>query len=101
MNPAGIAPDLGLTLETGVGLSTQVGDLAAFFLVAGLSTLIGLVTGKRFWFYPAPMLLLIAALGRTVAWVVHGAEFAPQTIMFEIVVALLILAGARFLAETD
>ncbi len=101
VNPAGIAPDLGLTLETGVGLSTQVGDLAAFFLVAGLSTLIGLVTGKRFWFYPAPMLLLIAALGRTVAWVVHGAEFAPQTIMFEIVVALLILAGARFLAETD
>lgn len=100
VNPAGIAPDLGLTLETGLGLSSQIGDLAAFFLVAGLCILIGLVTSKRTWFYPAAMLLLIAAVGRTLAWVVHGAAFAPQ-IAFEIVVASLILAGAKFLADSD
>ena len=35
LDPAGIAPSLGLSLETGLGLSTQVGDLAAFFLVLG------------------------------------------------------------------
>jgi len=101
VNPGGIAPDLGLTLETGLGLSSQIGDLAAFFLVAGLTILIALVTGRRTWFYPAAMLLLIAAAGRTVAWVVHGAAFAPQLIVFEIVVALLVLAGAKFLAESD
>ena len=46
LDPAGIAPSLGLSLETGLGLSTQVGDLAAFFLVLGISTLIALVTGS-------------------------------------------------------
>ena len=43
VNPAGSAPQLGLTLETGAGLSSQVGDLSAFFLVAGLSGLIALL----------------------------------------------------------
>jgi len=32
--PAGVAPQFGLTLEQGVGLSSQVGDLSAFFSVA-------------------------------------------------------------------
>ena len=100
VNPAGIAPELGLKLETGLGLSSQIGDLASFFLVAGLCLLIGLVTSNRTWFYRAAMLLLIAAIGRTVAWVMHGAAFAPQ-IAFEIVVASMILIGAKFLADSD
>jgi len=95
VNPSGIAPDLGLTLETGLGLSSQIGDLSAFFMVAGLCTLIGLVSQQRVWFYPPMMLLLFAAVGRTVAWIVHGADFAPQ-IVFEIVVAGLFFAGSRF-----
>ena len=47
VNPAGSAPQLGLTLETGAGLSSQVGDLSAFFLVAGLSGLIALVSRAK------------------------------------------------------
>ena len=99
VNPAGSAPQLGLTLETGVGLSSQVGDLSAFFLVAGLSGLIALVSRNRIWFYPPAMLLLFAASGRTVAWVVHGADFAQQSIVFEILVASLFLIGSKVLAE--
>ena len=30
--PAGVAPSFGMSLEQGLGLSTQVGALAAFFL---------------------------------------------------------------------
>ena len=30
--PAGVAPMFGLTLDEGVGLSSQVGDMSAFFL---------------------------------------------------------------------
>ncbi len=101
VNPEGIAPQLGLTIETGAGLSSQIGDFSSFFLVLGLSILLGLVTGKRVWFYPAAMLLLIAAAGRLIAWIVHGAALVPQAIVFEIVVALLVLAGARFLTESD
>ena len=99
VDPGGIATELGLTVETGLGLSTQIGDLAAFFLVAGLCIVIGLVSAERIWFYPVVMLLLIAALGRTIAWTLHGAMFAPQLIMFEIVVALLLQTASKFLAE--
>ncbi len=99
IDPAGVAPELGLTLESGLGLSTQIGDLSAFFLVAGLCILVGLVTAERIWFYPSVMLLIIAALGRTVAWSLHGAMFAPQLIVFEIVVALILLLGSRHIAE--
>ena len=99
IDPVGVAPELGLTLESGLGLSTQIGDLSAFFLVAGLCILVGLVTTERTWFYPAIMLLITAALGRTVAWFLHGAMFAPDLILFEIVVALLLLLGSRLIAE--
>ena len=98
-DPAGVALELGLTLESGLGLSTQIGDLSSFFLVAGLCILVGLVTAERIWFYPSVMLLIIAALGRTVAWSLHGAMFAPQFIVFEIVVALILLLGSRHIAE--
>ena len=99
VDPAGIAPQLGLTVESGLGLSSQIGDLAAFFLVAGFSILIALVTRRAVWFYPAIMLLLIAATGRIVAWAAHGAAFAVQMIVFEIVVALILLTASRILPE--
>ena len=101
VDPASAAIPLGLSIESGLGLSSQVGDLSAFFLVAGLSILIAIVTRKRTWFYPPVMLLLIAATGRTVAWVVHGAAFAPQLIIFEVVVAVLLLTASRYLPERD
>ena len=101
VDPAGIAPSLGLTLDTGFGLSSQVADLSAFFLVTGLSILIAVVTRVRTWFYPPVMLRLIAATGRLVAWLVHGAAFVPQVIVFEVAVALLLLIAARYLPERD
>ncbi len=101
VDPAGVAPSLGLTLETGFGLSSQVGDLSAFFLVAGLSILIAVVTRRRMWFYPPAMLLLLAATGRVVAWLVHGAAFVPQTIAFEIIIAVVLLTASRYLPQRD
>ncbi len=99
VDPGGAAPTLGLSLETGLGLSSQIADLAAFFLVAGLSILIALVTRVRLWFYPPIMLLLIAAAGRLVAWVAHGAAFAAEQLVFEISVAALLLFASRVLGE--
>lgn len=101
LDPGGIAPSMGLDLETGLGLSTQVGDLSAFFLVLGLCILIALVTRRRFWYYPPVLLLLIAAIGRLIAWVLHGAALPIQTIGFEVVIALLLLTALRFLPERD
>jgi hypothetical protein len=101
VDPAGVAPSLGLSLATGFGLSSQIGDLSAFFLTAGLSILIAVATRMRSWFYPPVMLLLIAATGRLIAWLAHGASFAVQAMAFEVAVAVLLLIASRYLPERD
>ena len=47
ISPADIASSLGMPLLTGHGLSTQIGDLASFFLVVGIFTLLGAYTKKN------------------------------------------------------
>ncbi len=94
--PEFAASQLGMTLLSGVGLSTQIGDLASFFLVMGGCVLIALKTGQRVWLYPTVMLLGFAAFGRIVAWGLHGATFAIDMIAVEIIVAgLLIMASKK------
>lgn len=94
--PGFAASQLGMSLLTGVGLSTQIGDLASFFLVMGSCVLIALKTGQRVWLYPTVMLLGFAAFGRILAWGLHGAAFAIDMIAVEIIVAgLLIMASKK------
>ncbi|WP_240554868.1 hypothetical protein [Oceanicoccus sagamiensis] len=50
--PAGVAPNFGLTLSDGLGLSSQIGNMAGFFLVLGSCMLIALISGHRSWYYP-------------------------------------------------
>ena len=47
ISPADIASTLGMPLLTGHGLSTQIGDLASFFLVVGIFSLLGAYTKKN------------------------------------------------------
>ncbi len=96
--PGFAASQLGMTLLTGVGLSTQIGDLASFFLVMGGSILIALYTGQRVWLYPSFMLLGLAAFGRIVAWGFHGAAFAIDMIAVEVIVAGLLFMASKKLA---
>ncbi len=95
--PAGMAEQLGFVLADGIGRSSQIGDFAAFFITAGVCILMGVVSGKRFWLYPPAMLLLLAATGRVLAWVLHDAAFAADMILFEIVVGILLLVASRWL----
>ena len=95
--PAGISPELGFDLAEGIGRSSQVGDFAAFFLTAGICILMGVVSGKRFWFYPPAMLLTLAATGRVLAWALHDAAFASDMILFEVGVSILLLTASRWL----
>ena len=67
VDPAGVAPGFGLSLATGVGLSTQVGDFSGFFLTLGVCMLMALVTERRTWYYPPIILLWLTALGRILA----------------------------------
>ena len=96
--PEGVATEFGMALDTGLGLSTQIGDLSAFFLTLGLSMLLALLSRRRVWFYPPIMLLGFAALGRVLAWLFHDAALAPQ-IGVEVIVATLLFLASRRLAE--
>ena len=97
--PSDVAATLGLDLSAGLGRSSLIGDMAGFFLTLGSYMLIALITQRRAWFYPAVMLLGIAALGRFVAWLVHDAALAVPQIMVELVVACILLAASRRLPQ--
>lgn len=100
VDPSAVAGQFGMTLSTGVGRSTQIGDLAAFFLTLGLSILLALVTSKRAWYYPGMMLLGFAAFGRMVAWLLYDAAFATDMILVEVIVTGLLVLASRRLATT-
>ena len=93
--PAGIAPDFGLALGSGIGLSSQVGDMSAFFLTLGVCMLMGLTTQRSVWYYPPIMLLLLTAVGRVLAWLIHDAALATQLIAPEVIVSLVLIFASR------
>jgi len=64
INPEFAARPLGMELLDGTGLSSQIADLAGFFLTLGGTILIGLVSANRVWLYPPMMLLGFAIVGR-------------------------------------
>lgn len=99
--PAGVAPEFGLVLGTGVGLSSQVGDMSAFFLTLGVCILMGLTTQRTLWYYPPIILLSLTAVGRILAWLLHDAALATNLIAPEIIVALILLAASRRLPAQD
>lgn len=92
--PARTAEGLGMSLLDGIGRSTQIGDFAAFFLLAGVTMLAGLRRGQaRLLFVPAG-LFASAAAGRTIAWAIHGAGFAAMFIAVELGATALLVGVA-------
>ena len=80
-DPSSAAESLGMVLLNGSALSTQIGDLGSFFITVGVMTLIGVITQTRHWFYAPSMLLLVAALYRSLATFMFGAPFALSSII--------------------
>ncbi len=91
--PATTAESFGMPLLDGIGRSTQIGDLSAFFIVAGGMGLAGLLRGDRSLLLAPAALVGGAAAFRTLAWGVHGAPFATQFIVIEIVMLVVFLAA--------
>jgi hypothetical protein len=99
--PDAVAPQFGLTLDTGLGLSSQIGDMSAFFLLLGFCAFMALVTRRGVWYTPAIVLLVLTAIGRIIAWVVHDAAFATDQIALELLVAVIYWLAARSLATNS
>jgi hypothetical protein len=92
--PAGVAAEFGMPLLDGLGGSTQIGDIGAFFLGSGLMVLIGLATEKREWLYAATLLVGGAAVFRTAAWLLHDMPFAVPQVGIEVAMTALLLFTA-------
>ena len=95
VDPAAAAASLGMALLTGVGASTQIGDIGAFFWVAVIAIGLGQLPGKSDWFYVAALLLGMAAVVRTLAWMLGHADFATQFIVAELVMAAILVVATR------
>lgn len=95
ISPEGAAEALGMDLLSGTGASTQIGDISAFFLCWFAMVALGQRPGESRWFYPAAMLLAAAALMRTIAFLTGHAPFATQFIVPEVVMAVILVVGAR------
>ena len=91
--PESTAVNFGMTLADGIGRSTQIGDLAAFFVVAGGMGLAGLLRNDKTLLLTPAALVGGAAAFRTLAWAVHGAAFATQFIVIEIIMLAVFLAA--------
>lgn len=99
VDPAGAATGLGMSLMEGVGRSSQIGDLGAFFLGMGFMMLIGLISAKRSWYQAPALLLALTAAFRLQAWLVHDAALALDMIIVEVVVATVLILASSRLAE--
>ena len=93
--PAGVAPEFGLVLSSGVGLSSQIGDMSAFFLTLGVCILMGFTTQRTIWYYPPIILLSLTAVGRVLAWLLHDAALATDLIAPEVIIALILMIASR------
>jgi hypothetical protein len=101
LDPANTAAQFGMPLLEGLGRSTQIGTLAAFFFTAGFCVLLATTTGNRFWYYPAAMLTGLTATFRVIAWLLHDATLSTDQILPEVVFTFLFLYAANRLTEKD
>lgn len=101
VDPSGAADALGMTLLDGVGRSSQIGDGAGYFLTLGFCMLMALISEERSWFYPPIMLLMLTVVGRLLAWLLHDAALTVDFIAVEVIMALLLLVGARVLTKGE
>ena len=97
--PAGVAGEFGMPLLDGLGRSTQIGDLAAFFIGAGAMMLLGVLTLNKTWLLAPALLLSLTAVFRVLAWALHDASCAATQIAVVVVVAGLLLYAAAKTAE--
>ena len=93
VDPKGAAEGLGMPLLDGVARSTQIGDMTAFFTGLCVMVLLGAIRKNATWLAAAAIVLGGAAIFRTTAWMLHGADLAMQFIVPELVLTAVLCFG--------
>lgn len=92
---AGAAGAIGLPVLEGLALSSEIGDLGAFFFAGGTMALIGAWKQKAAWYLAPALLIGTAAVFRVLAAVVQDAAMAPAMIIPELIMTGILLMAAR------
>ena len=93
-NPGEAAQGLGMALLEGMGRSTQIGDFSSFFFSVTLFCFLGAFLKQAQWLISGAIILGSAALFRSLAWIAHGADFATDFIVAEVVMTILLIVSA-------
>ena len=72
-----------------------------FFVFLVVMCLMGAITKIGHYLHSAGLLLLLAAIFRTLAWVVHGADLATTFIVFEVTCAVLLFFSGTKIGQRD
>ena len=94
VDPAGAADALGMELMTGMGLSSQMGDVGGFFLGGASMCFLSVATLNKTWLQAAALLASLAALYRVVGALAYGADFATAPILVELAMTGWLLYAA-------
>lgn len=94
-DPVEAAAMFQMPLLTGIGASSQIGDIGALFLTLSFFLFFGQLRGKSHWFYAASLMLGIIAVVRCLAWAQGYADFAPRPIVSEIVMLVIFVIAAQ------
>lgn len=97
IRPAETAESLGMPLLDGIGRSTQIGDFTSFFVACALLSFWAAAKLNATAAYSAALILGGAAIFRTLAWAIHGAEFATVFIIVEAVLTAMLLVSANLM----
>jgi hypothetical protein len=84
LQPGIMAENFGMVLSSGLGLSSQIGDLGSYFVSSALMIFYGIYTNNTHWFYPPILIMLLTALFRTLSTFLHDAPVAADMIGSEI-----------------
>ena len=93
-SPGEAVQSLGMALLEGIGRSTQIGDFSSFFFSVTVFCFLGGYLKQAQWLMAAAIVLGSASLLRTLAWISHGADFATNFIVAEIVMTILLIVSA-------
>ena len=100
VSPGAAAEALGMPLLDGAARSTQVGDLAGFFLCLGGMAIYGAYRSAPTWIRASGCLVGIVAITRTIAWLFHDADFTTLFIAVEVIAGATLLFLARKIEES-
>jgi hypothetical protein len=97
VQPSTVVADLGMPLLDGIGRSTQLADLGAFFAFSAVMTIYGVIKSQSELLRLAALLLGMTAVLRVLAWVAHGAGLATSLIAAEVVLVVWLVASAAYM----